>query len=86
MANSGKSAKNKTRQLMAHHLCRIQEPLDLRIDATPCIQQRQTPLTLTIGRAPAMHPRKRSGQALTLTKTRTASTTWDVCCFLCKLK
>jgi hypothetical protein len=61
--NSGKPAEDPTHQLMAHHPCRIQEPLDLRTKATPCIQQRQTPQTHTNSRRRqciAVHPRNRS--------------------------
>jgi hypothetical protein len=53
---------------MAHHLCRILEPLDLIIEeATPYIQQTRTPQTHTNFRhwqRTVVHPRK-SGQALT---------------------
>jgi hypothetical protein len=79
--NSEKRTKDPTHQLMAHHLCRIQEPLDLRTKATPCIQQRQTPQTHTNSRrrqCTAVHPLNRSNQALALTKARTASIPWGV--------
>jgi hypothetical protein len=85
MVNSEKPAKDPTHQLMAHHLCWIQEHLDLRTKATPCIQQRQTPQTLTNSRhrqCTDVHPHNRSDQALALTKARTASIPLGVCWFL----
>ena len=61
------TGKNHTQQLMAHHLCRKQEPPDLGTEAMPCIQQRRTPQTPTNSlqwQHTEVHPRNRSGQAL----------------------
>jgi hypothetical protein len=55
MVNSGKPAKDPTHQLMAHHLCRIQGPLDLR-KRTRLVSNkdklRKHTRTLTVGNAP----------------------------------